>query len=213
MYSPKYFRENDAKVVMDFIRQNSFAVLCACDADNRPVATQVPFLIEERNGRLILTGHIQRNTDHHIALEHNPNVLVLFAGVHAYVSASWYTTPQVASTWNYMSVQAKGKITFLNQDSLRDILQRTTMFYENNPHSTALYEKMPEEYIAKQLKAIIGFEIEVAELQNTFKLSQNRDAASYKNIIHQLKESNDPGAIGIAGEMEKRRQAIGNGEK
>ncbi|MFT3747142.1 MAG: FMN-binding negative transcriptional regulator [Agriterribacter sp.] len=204
MYSPKYFRENDPAVVMDFIRQNSFAVLCACNTDNKPVATQVPFLIEERNGSLILTGHIQRKTDHHRALEQNPDVLVLFTGAHSYVSASWYTNPQVASTWNYMSVQAKGKINFLDEDSLRNILQRTTMQYENNPHSAALYEKMPEEYIAKQLKAIIGFEIEVSELQNTFKLSQNRDAESYKNIIHQLKESKAPGAIGIAEEMEKR---------
>lgn len=204
MYSPNYFRENDTAVVMDFIRQNSFAVLCACGADNQPVATQVPFLIEERNGSLILIGHIQRKTDHHLALEQNPNVLVLFTGAHTYVSASWYTNPQVASTWNYMSVQAKGKISFLDEDSLRNILQRTTTQYENNPHSTALYEKMPEEYIAKQIKAIIGFEIEVTELQNTFKLSQNREETSYKNIIHQLKESNEPGATRIAEEMEKR---------
>ncbi|MFT4016047.1 MAG: FMN-binding negative transcriptional regulator [Agriterribacter sp.] len=204
MYSPNYFRENDTAVVMDFIRQNSFAVLCACGADNQPVATQVPFLIEERNGSLILIGHIQRKTDHHLALEQNPNVLVLFTGAHTYVSASWYTNPQSASTWNYMSVQAKGKISFLDEDSLRNILQRTTTQYENNPHSTALYEKMPEEYIAKQIKAIIGFEIEVTELQNTFKLSQNREETSYKNIIHQLKESNEPGATRIAEEMEKR---------
>ncbi|MFT3948597.1 MAG: FMN-binding negative transcriptional regulator [Agriterribacter sp.] len=206
MYSPEYFQENNAAVVMDFMKQNSFAMLCACDKSNKPVATQVPFLIEEREGKLVLTGHIQRKTDHHLALEQNPNVLVLFTGAHTYVSASWYTTPQVASTWNYMSVQAKGKITFLEENDLRHILQRITALYENNPHSTALYEKMPEEYIARQLKAIIGFEIEVSELSNTFKLSQNRDAVSYKNIIHQLKESKDPGALGIAEEMEKRRE-------
>ncbi|MCC6288311.1 MAG: FMN-binding negative transcriptional regulator [Chitinophagaceae bacterium] len=204
MYSPKYFQENDPAVVLDFIKKNPFAVLCASDKDNKPVATQIPFLIEEREGKLVLIGHIQRKTDHHLALEHNPNVLVLFTGAHAYVSASWYTTPQVASTWNYMSVQAKGKINFLGDIELREILKRTTDIFENNPHSTALYEKMPEEYIVKQLKAIIGFEIEVLELHNTFKLSQNRDAASHKSIIHQLKETKNPGAIEIAEEMGKR---------
>lgn len=209
MYSPSYFREGDAAVVMDFMKQNPFAMLCACDAGNKPVATQIPFLISEREGRLILTGHIQQKTDHHRALEHNPDALVIFTGPHTYVSASWYTTPQVASTWNYMMVQAKGRLSFVDEPALRRILQQTTALFENNADSTALYEKMPEEYIAKQLKAIIGFEIEVSELRNTFKLSQNRDTTSYKNIIHQLKERKDPGAIGIAEEMERRKSGKG----
>ena len=206
MYSPSYFQESDPAVVMNFIKNNPFAMLCGCDVDNNPVATQIPFLIDEREGKLILTGHIQRKTDHHRALECNPNVLVVFTGAHSYVSASWYTNPQMASTWNYMTVQAKGKLNFLDEDALRDVLKRTTAFFENNPQSTALYENMTEDYIAKQLKAIIAFEIEVSELRNTFKLSQNRDAISHKNIIDQLKESKDAGAIGIANEMEKRKQ-------
>lgn len=210
MYSPSYFQESDPAVVMDFINKNPFAMLCACDKDNKPVVTQVPFLIDERDGKLILTGHIQRKTDHHLALEHNPHILAVFTGAHSYVSASWYTNPQVASTWNYMTVQAKGKLNFLNEEALRDILKRTTAFFENNLHSTALYENMTEEYIAKQLKAIIAFEVEVSELRNTFKLSQNRDAASYTNIINQLKDSSDPGSIGIAEEMEKRKQQSQN---
>lgn len=206
MYTPSYFQENDDAVVLDFIKKNSFATVCGCDAGNMPVATQIPLLIEERGNKLVLIGHVQRKTDHHKAWEHNPNILAIFTGPHSYISASWYTDPHMASTWNYMTVQAKGKLQFLDDDALRDILKRTTALYENNPHSAALYEKMTEEYITKQLKAIIGFEIEVTELRNIFKLSQNRDEASHKNIIKQLKESNDPGATGIAEEMEKNRK-------
>lgn len=39
--------------------------------------------------------------------------LVIFTGPHCYVSASWYVTKNVASTWNYMDVHAKGKINLL----------------------------------------------------------------------------------------------------
>ncbi|MBX3252576.1 MAG: FMN-binding negative transcriptional regulator [Chitinophagaceae bacterium] len=206
MYSPSYSRETDPEVVMDFIKQNPFGMLCGCDRDHKPVATQIPFLIEERGNKLVLTGHIQRKTEHHLALELNPHVLVIFTGAHTYVSASWYTNPQVASTWNYMTVQAKGNVHFVEQDQLSGILQRTTAYFENDPNSPASFEKMPEEYIAQLSKAIIGFEMEVLELNTTFKLSQNRDAGSYGNIIEQLRQQGSANAVTIAEEMEKRKK-------
>lgn len=206
MYSPSYFQENDATVIMDFIQQNPFGILCGCDPDNNPVATQIPFLIEKRGDKLLLLGHIQRKTDHYLAFEQNSNALVLFTGAHTYVSASWYTNPQTASTWNYLTVQAKGSLKFLDEKPMLDILKRTTTHFENNPASPALYEKMPADYVQKLAKAIVGFEIEVTTLQNTFKLSQNRDAASYNNIIDKLKQQSSPDAIRIAEEMEKRKK-------
>jgi len=65
MYNLPYFKENDERVVLDFIHQHPFAFLSGCTPDNRPVATQIPVFIEERDGKLFLTGHMMRNTDHH----------------------------------------------------------------------------------------------------------------------------------------------------
>ena len=107
MYSPPYYKEKDEQIIKDFIRQYSFAMLIV-NEDPYPAVTQIPLLIEEREGRLFLKGHIMRQSDHHKALEKNQNVLCVFTGPHAYISASWYTSPQVASTWNYMTVQAAG---------------------------------------------------------------------------------------------------------
>ena len=98
--------------------------MCGCDADNNPVATQVPVFIDEKEDKLFLSGHIMRNTDHHKAFEQNPNVLAVFTGPHTYVSASWYSDKQQASTWNYMSVHAKGKLKFLEEQALLDVLKR-----------------------------------------------------------------------------------------
>ena len=55
----------------------------------------------------------------------------------------------------------------------------------------------------KLIKAIIAFEIEVKEMDNVFKLSQNRDEKSYLNIIRQLNEKHTD-AKEIAEEMKKR---------
>jgi transcriptional regulator len=65
-------------------------------------------LVEERDGKLILHGHIMRKTDHHKAFHENPQALVVFTGPSSYVSATWYTNPHMGSTWNYMSVHLRG---------------------------------------------------------------------------------------------------------
>jgi transcriptional regulator len=124
MYNPAYVKEKDKDAVVAFMRQYPFVILTGCDSNNRPVATHIPILIEEKEGKLFLYGHVQRKTDHHLALEHNPQVMAIFAGPHAYISASWYTNHQVASTWNYMSVHAAGTLRFLDDNGLLDILTK-----------------------------------------------------------------------------------------
>jgi len=209
MYSFSYFKEKDIAVVKEFMKANPFAFLTGCDKNNQPVATQVPLLLEERGDKLILRGHIQRKTDHQLAFEHNPQVLSVFTGAHTYVSASWYSNPQTASTWNYISVHAKGQLQFLDDAALLNILSRTTALFENNAQSPALVEKMPEELVAKMMKAIVAFEIEITHLDNVFKLSQNRDKESYNNIVDKLKAEGGQSAE-IAGEMELRRSQLFN---
>ena len=53
-----------------------------------------------------------KKQDHTNAFLKNPDALVVFSGAHTYVSASWYENKQIASTWNYQSVQASGMIHF-----------------------------------------------------------------------------------------------------
>ena|SRR5687768_6326676 len=76
MYNLPYFKEKDQQVVLDFIRQHPFAFIAGCSDDGKPVATQIPVFIDERDarpddavgrGKLFLSGHMMRNTDHHKA--------------------------------------------------------------------------------------------------------------------------------------------------
>lgn len=207
MYNLPHFKEPDAQVILDFVKENPFAMLIGVDAHNKPVATQVPVFIDERNGQLFLTGHIQRKTDHHKAFEQNANVLAVFTGAHTYVSASWYDDKQVASTWNYMSVHAKGILRFLSYEELYEVLKRTTHHFENNPHSPSLVEKISDEYVASNMKAIIAFEVEVKEMNHVFKLSQNRDEKSYDAIVDKLQEQGGD-AEKIAEVMKHRKHKV-----
>jgi len=171
------------------MRENAFVTLCGVDAENKPVVTQVPVLFKEEGERLLLRGHIMKNTDHHKAFHYNPNVLAVFTGPHCYVSASWYTNKQQASTWNYMTVQAKGVMRFLEDEDLVQMLKDTTAHYEGED-SAASFDQLPVEYVSHLSKAIIAFEIEVTEIENVFKLSQNRDEESFINIVERLNDGN-----------------------
>ncbi|MCR6722048.1 MAG: FMN-binding negative transcriptional regulator [Chitinophagaceae bacterium] len=203
MYHLPYFKEDDPQVVKEFMRSHPFVFLTGVDAELKPVVTQVPVFIDETDGQLLLTGHMMRNTDHHKAFMQNPEALAVFSGPHSFVSASWYSDKKQGGTWNYMSVHARGRIRFLNEEALRKVLQRTTDHFEENPESGANYKDLSEEYIARHIKAIAAFEINVSSIENVFKLSQNRDAESYKNIIHQLDHQGGDAAK-IAEEMNRR---------
>lgn len=193
---------------MQFMRQYPFVFLTGCDKDSKPVATQVPVFIDEKEGKLFLTGHMMRQTDHQKAFEQNNNVLAVFNGPHTYVSATWYDNPHQASTWNYMSVHAKGIINFQNENYLADVLRRLTLHYEdNNPASSTVFDNLPEDYRNRLMKAIVPFEIEIMEIDNVFKLSQNHNEKTFKNIIERLDQQDGDGKL-IAEEMRKRQKQL-----
>jgi transcriptional regulator len=208
MYNLAYHKEDDPRAVREFVDRYPFAFLTGCGPDNKPIATQVPVFIEDQGQRKILRGHIMKNTDHHKALMNNSNVLAVFTGHHTYVSATWYSNPYLASTWNYMSVHVKGLIRFLDDAALEDVLRKTTLHFENhNRQSTTVYDNLPGEFKQRVMKAIVAFEIEVLEIDTVFKLSQDRDLKSYLNIIEKLKGQGENGQV-IAAEMEKRTSKV-----
>lgn len=208
MYDLPYHKAQNEQVIKEFVDQYPFAFLTGCDSENKPVVTQVPVFIEEKNGKKILRGHIMKNTDHHKAFLHNENVLVVFTGRHTYVSATWYSNPYMASTWNYMSVHARGIIRFLDDEALEDALRMTSLHFENyDRQSPTAFDNLPAEFKQRVMKAIVAFEIEVTGLDTVFKLSQDRDLKSYLNIIEKLKEQGGDGQV-IAAEMEKRTKEV-----
>lgn len=149
-----------------------------------------------------------KNTDHHRVFLHNPNVLVVFSGCHTYASATWYSNPNLASTWNYMSVYARGMISFLDESGLEKALRKTTLHFENyDQESPTVFNNLPSDFKQKAMKAIVAFEIEVTGMDHAFKLSQDKDAESYQNIMDELKNQGEDGRA-IADEMAKRRNQV-----
>jgi transcriptional regulator len=187
MYDIPYFKADHPEEVLAYMRAHPFALICGVDDNSKPVATQIPFLFEQREDKLFLQGHFMKKQDHTNAFFQNPHALIVFSGAHTYVSASWYENKEIASTWNYQSVHAAGTLRFQDTEFLYRFLTRLTETFET-PGSPSLVQSMDPAYIQQMMKAIVAFEIEVHSIRHVFKLSQNRDKQSRTNIISKLSE-------------------------
>lgn len=203
MYHIPHFKAHNENEVFEFMQNHPFIILNGVDENNKPVATHIPVLLEKRGETIFIKAHIMRNQIHTKAFEKNNNVLAIFSGAHAYVSAQHYTQQNTASTWNYSAVHASGKINFLGDDELMKILTELTEKFEQNKESPSLLQHMSEEYIQSMLKAIVAFEIEVEHIDHVFKFSQNKDEETRKKIIDSLENSNDFSQKQLALEMQK----------
>jgi transcriptional regulator len=205
MYNYPEHKEEDRREILAFMKANPFVFIIGKGKGGRIEATQIPVMVEEKEGELFLYGHMAKKSDHHLALLEDPNALVIFTGPHTYVSGTWYAgEPQIASTWNYISVHARGKLKWMNEKELITFMQKLTLHFEGgNKNSSTIYDNLPTDYRDKLIRGIDGFEMKVTELDNVYKLSQNRDEKSYDNIVKVLKEKG--GESKVVGEiMEKR---------
>ena len=209
MYNLPHYKARSIEEVLDFIQAHPFATIVGCHAAGEPVATQLPLLMEEGTAELVLVGHFMRNTDHHKAFLQNNQVLCLFTGANSYVSATWYENKQKGSTWNYMTVHAKGVMEMVDGEALHRIMQQSTLHFENgNADSPTVYNNLTQEYRDRLGKAIVGFRIQVTALDTVFKLSQDDPAGTYDSIIQHLTAQDNHGAAEIAEQMKSRRASI-----
>jgi len=186
MYNISYFKANNQEEVFAFMQANPFVTICGVDENGLPIAAQIPILIKQEDDKLMISGHLMRKQDHTNAFEINNNVLVIFSAPSAFVSASWYKEKGIASTWNYQTVHAIGKMEMKDDAHLYQLLTDLTMHFEKDPNAPTQVKNLDPEYVQQNMKAIVSFDIEVIELKNVFKLSQNRDEESHQNIQKEL---------------------------
>ena len=202
MYIPKLYREEDRAKILEFLRQNEFATLVAFDGE-KPVAGHLLMEIKEDGENLFVNGHMSRANSLWKTLEKNQEVLVIFQGSHTYISPTWYNHVNVP-TWNYQSVHVYGKPRLItDRDQAYQLLKRLVDRHESNSHYKL--ETLPQDFVEKEIKGIVAFQIEVTKVEANYKLSQNRNDEDYGNIINRLEERTDELSHGVAEAMRKQR--------
>jgi transcriptional regulator len=188
MYIPSFNKFPDGQEVIDFMQRYSFATIITT-IDGLPVATHLPFLIKEQDGKVILQSHFAKANPQWKAITESTS-LVIFTEPHAYISPNNYETEKNVPTWNYIAVHAYGKAKILESvEEKADLLKHTINTFEAD--YLKQWQSLPEDYRIKMMNGITAFEIEVTDLQAKKKLSQNRTDKEMENIIHSLEKSKD----------------------
>jgi transcriptional regulator len=208
VYLPPAFTETRPDVLIAHIERHDFGMLVTQGSQGL-IASQIPFLVEQRDGRLLLLGHLARANPQLEDLDGAAEALAVFAGPHAYISPSWYQAGPSVPTWNYATVHAYGRARRIEDaEWLRQLVRRLSDRQEAREaaqgHMPWRMQDLPEPYVQSMLKGIVGVEIAVARLEGKFKLSQNRPAADRPRIVAALDARGDSESAAIAELMRGR---------
>lgn len=203
MYVPKYYKVSDLEEIKEFIQHNSFATIVSI-RKGKPIAAHIPVLLKKIEDDYYLTGHLAYGNPLWKTFEEVQDILVIFNGPHAYISSSWYEQENVP-TWNYQAVHIYGKASLIEGIDLEQDLTSLLEKYESFRENPVLWDKLSPELLQQEMKGIKGFKIKVEEVQAAYKLSQNRNASDYANIIKELYKEENPHADAVAEAMKKNR--------
>ncbi|SFJ57547.1 FMN-binding negative transcriptional regulator [Planctomicrobium piriforme] len=204
MYVPSSFRETDLATLHEFIDRHSFATLISQVGDE-PFATHLPLLLNASQGpQGTLSGHMARANSHWQSAA-SQRVLAIFRGPHAYVSPSWYESPNVVPTWNYVTVHVYGTLRLVDDRSrLTDLIDQMVTRYESSQPTPWTLSSQSEGFVSKMLDAIVGFEIEIDRIEGKWKLSQNHSQDRRDKVMQHLQASDHADDRQIADLMKAR---------
>jgi transcriptional regulator len=222
MYSPKFNQVTDRTLLLEAMRENSFAILfgsnpgspdrpisgssngeVAAPAAPDPVATHLPLVVRDEGEHGVLEGHFAKANPHWRSLA-GRQTLVVFAGPHSYVSPTLYTEYLSVPTWNYIAVHAYGIMELIEDPEAKDVLLKRLIEAHEPPYAEH-WRQFPDGFRRTMLAGIVGFRIPITRIEGKFKVSQNRAEAERHNVFA-AHEQGSPDQRALAAWM-KRLQA------
>jgi len=190
MYIPPAFAEDRPDELREIIRTASLPVLISAGPKGL-IATHLPLTLDGER----LIGHFAKANTHWKIFDPAQESLAIFLAVEGYVSPSWYATKpetgKVVPTWNYEAVHAYGKLEiFEAPEDILPIVTKLTQRYENPREKPWAVSDAPADYIAAQLKGIVGVVLHISRLEGKRKLSQNKTKADQEGVIRGLEGEN-----------------------
>ena len=201
MYTPPAFKVQHPALALAFAAARGFGLMVSCDG-GRPLASPVPFLIEERPGKgPRVTFHVARPNPLAALAEKRGTWLMAVSGADAYVSAAWYASPDQVPTWLYETVHLSGPVAVVPAEHARAHLDALTSRFEQGIADPWTTDKVTPDRLQQLMRAIVVIEMLVEDIEGKFKLNQHKNDADHVAIASQLLAQADPAAQTIAARM------------
>ncbi|WP_418359558.1 FMN-binding negative transcriptional regulator [Sphingobacterium detergens] len=189
MYVPKHFQFKEYTEQVAFMKQYSFATIVSIK-DNIPIATQLPFQINEHADKLFLSSHFAVANEQAKYIVENTS-LVIFSEPHAYISPMHYDKEESVPTWDYMAVHAYGTARIINnEDEKIEVLEQMIKTYDSAYLNQ--WRGLSDCFKKGMMRGIVAFELEVTDLQGQKKISQNKTAVERERIATYLEKGDNP---------------------
>ena len=204
MYEPTHFRVEERTRLHQVMVEHPLGLLVS-SGEQGLLANALPFtLVPELGPKGTLRAHLARANPQWRDFTDGLGVLVVFQGVDRYISPALYASKaehgKVVPTWNYVMVQARGRImVYDNPTWLRAQLGQLTQDNERLRAKPWAVGDAPDAFVAAQMRAIVGIEIEIADLRGKFKVSQNKPARDQASVLAALESSGAPDDMTMAG--------------
>jgi transcriptional regulator len=188
MYTPPAFREDRIETLHALIVAHPLGTIVTAGPSGL-VANLVPFTLDARRGdRGVLRAHLARANEQIAELRNADTALVIFQGPESYITPSWYASKaehgRVVPTWNYVVVQAWGKPEVIDDLAwLRTQIGELTHAHEDARAKPWHVSDAPDDFIASQMKGIVGLEIPIGRIEGKWKTSQNRPAPDREGVV------------------------------
>lgn len=183
MYIPRKMVMNEEDSARRFIAAYPFGLMVSPSL----AATHLPFILDPQEGEKgALYGHVARANPQWKELA-GQRVLVVFSGPHTYISPRWYPPKEAVPTWNYAVVHCYGVVELLDAAATRELMARMLDTFE--PGLSGDTTLMPEAYMSCQLQGIVGFKIQLDDVQGKEKLGQHRSQEDQQGVFAALSAS------------------------
>jgi len=163
-------------------------VTLAAAPHGRPYVAHAPVVPRRIDGRLVLDFHLSRGNALSADLAKGFPAVMVSLGPDAYVSPDWYEAADQVPTWNYVSVEAEGAVTALDDAGLVQLLDDLSAQEEARlaPKPPWTRGKMSPGRFESIMRGIIGARLTVERFEGTFKLSQNKPEADRAGVVAAL---------------------------
>ena len=203
MYTPTHFAESDPTVLRDQVRRIRAGHLITVGSEGLE-ASFIPLLISDDAGTV--TGHLAKGNGQWKRADPSVPALVTWVGPDAYVSPSFYPSKEqhgrVVPTWNFITVQATGPVTFHEDDEWkRTHVTSLSAFHEEGMPAPWSVDDAPPDYVAGLIRSIVGVELRVTSIEGKWKLSQNRTDPDIAGVISGLRTQGSESAASVAREI------------
>lgn len=175
-------------------------------AGDQLMSTALPFITNDDVS--VAKAHFARANDHWRTID-GAEALLIVPGLDGYISPQWYPSKaehaKVVPTWNYELIHIHGTLEIHDDPDWKlDLVTELTELNEpevpgDEPWAVS---DAPDDFINKQLSAIVGVQLNVTRIEAKAKLSQNKSDADRLGASAGLEAVTRLGAPALGTKME-----------